>query len=92
MCIHADSLQTHIIALVVCDPKELATLQEHLGLDSGDLTNSKLIDHIHKDFLTCARAAEFKGAEVLHSFAIVSGEWTAENGMLTAAQKVCLEI
>ena len=88
MCIHADSLQSHIIALVVCDPKEISSLQSQLGLDSSDLTNEKLIDHIQKDFLSCARDAEFKGAEVLRSFAIVGEEWTAENGMLTAAQKV----
>jgi long-chain acyl-CoA synthetase len=88
MCIHADSLQSHIIALVVCDPKELATLQEELGLDSSDLNNQKLRDRIQNDFLACARDAEFKGAQVLKTFAIVDDEWTAENGMLTAAQKV----
>ena len=88
MCIHADSLKSHIIAIVLIDPKELTILQQSFGLDSNEINHEKIKNVVHEDFKDAAGRGNLKGAEILNSFVLVSGEWNPENGLLTAAQKV----
>ena len=92
LCIHADPLKDKIVGLVLADPKELAALQNSLGLGADDITSPALISAIGADFLVAAKKANLKGAELLKTFCLVEGEWSAENGMLTAAQKVGLGV
>lgn len=80
LLIHADSLEAHIIGLIVVDPKEISILQNSLGLDSDNITHPDIIKQISNDFLQCAKKANFNGAEVLKHFSIVQDEWTAGNG------------
>lgn len=88
MCIHADSLQSYIVAIVVPNEPEMAKLFKSLNVTPGEYSNQKIIDAVVKDFAACAKGAEFKGAEVLKAVAITDEEWTPENGLLTAAQKL----
>jgi long-chain acyl-CoA synthetase len=88
MCVHADPLQDHIIAIATPNEPEMVKLANHLGVEVGDYSNKAIHDVIAKDFLACAHAAGFKGAEILRAFVMVDALWTPENGMLTAAQKL----
>jgi long-chain acyl-CoA synthetase len=88
MCIHADPLESKIVAIVVPNPKALTALQKENGIDQSDINNSKILEVIGNDFIDSANSAGFKGAEILKTFRLVEGEWTPENGMLTAAQKI----
>jgi long-chain acyl-CoA synthetase len=90
LCIHADPHKDKIVGIILPDQKELATLQASLGLESTDITNPSLLEKFGADFLVAAKKGGFKGAEILVSFCLVDGEWTAENELLTAAQKVPL--
>lgn len=88
LCIHADPLHDKIVGLVVPDPKEIKALREELGLAEDDTTSPQLVSKIGADFLDAAKKGNLRGAELLKVFVLVSEEWTVENGMLTAAQKV----
>jgi long-chain acyl-CoA synthetase len=88
MCIHADPLQSVIVALIVPERKALSLIQKQHGIEEDDIKHSKLIEAIGKDLMECAKSGDFKGAEVLKTFTILEDEWTPENGMLTAAQKI----
>jgi long-chain acyl-CoA synthetase len=88
MCVHADPLESKIVAVIVPIPAELAALQKELGVT--ELNDPKVLKVLGEDFAKAAKSADFKGAEILKTFLLVEGEWTAENEMLTAAQKVRL--
>jgi long-chain acyl-CoA synthetase len=88
MCVHADPIQSHIIAIVVPNELEITKLVKSVGANPGDYKDKRVVDAFVKDFAECARNAGFKGAELLKAIVIVSDEWTPENGMLTAAQKL----
>jgi long-chain acyl-CoA synthetase len=88
MCIHADPLESMIVALIVPERKALLLLQKEFGIAEDDIHHSKLIEAIGKDLIRCAHTGDFKGAEILKTFKILDEEWTPENGMLTAAQKI----
>lgn len=88
MCIHADPLESSIVAVIVPDPKALQVLRTEYGIPKHDFSHPKLLQVVGKDLLACAERGDFKGAEVLKSFTLLEDEWTPENGMLTAAQKI----
>lgn len=87
MCIHADPLKSHIVAIVVPDRKLVEEVQRRLQI-GDDLSHPELVGAVGADFIDAAKKSGFQGAEVLKHFVLVDGEWTAENGMLTAAQKI----
>lgn len=91
MCIHADPLESHIVAIIVPVPRDLTALAETLGV-KGDLdqicSDAKVTQQIAKEMRDIAQQAGFKGAEILKALVLVPGEWTPENEMLTAAQKL----
>lgn len=88
MCIHADPLESIIIALIVPDINLINSFQKLYGIAEDDLNNPKILNLIGLDMLDIAQRAGYKSAEVLKTFALVPDEWTLENGFLTAAQKI----
>ncbi|KAJ2998926.1 long-chain fatty acid-CoA ligase [Globomyces sp. JEL0801] len=88
MVVYADPLQSYIIAIVVANEVEVGKLAKTLGVDASDLNNPKILEAMVKDFAVCARVANFKGAEILKAIYVTNEEWTTDNGLLTAAQKL----
>ncbi|KAI8896965.1 hypothetical protein BC833DRAFT_527622 [Globomyces pollinis-pini] len=88
MVVHADSLQSYIVALITVNPKEMENLMNTLGIQTTDYSHPKLVEAFGKNLLQCAKNGGLKSAEVLKVFTLVHDEWTAENGFLTAAQKI----
>jgi long-chain acyl-CoA synthetase len=88
LCIHADPVKSHVVALILANELEIQKLAKSLGVDEEDYSNKDLIAAVVKDLAVAASHAEFKGAEILKVITLVKGEWTPDNEMLTAAQKL----
>ncbi|KAJ3271497.1 long-chain fatty acid-CoA ligase [Borealophlyctis nickersoniae] len=96
VCVYGDSLESFAVALVVPIEKELADLAKEKGLFQGrshfDLEELCMSPEIKKEVLAdlraCAKKADFKPAEIVGSVWLIHEEWTPQNGMLTAAQKL----
>ncbi|KAJ2998917.1 long-chain fatty acid-CoA ligase [Globomyces sp. JEL0801] len=88
MCVHADPIESHIVGLIIPNPVEIANLAKSINIQPDDLTNPELVKLVAADLLECANRGSFKGAEIIKVISLLPGEWTPENGMLTAAQKI----
>jgi long-chain acyl-CoA synthetase len=91
MCIHADPIESHIIAIIHPVEKELVLAAKSLGINEPFerlCQNTKVVQAVAQDMLAIARSSGFKSAEILKTFVLVADEWTPENGMLTSAQKL----
>ncbi len=88
MMIYADPLESHVVAIIIPKEEACKKLAESLKVDLADYNNSEFLKKVSEDFIRIAKDAKFKGAENLNSFKFVNDEWTADNDMLTAAQKL----
>ncbi|KAJ3257244.1 long-chain fatty acid-CoA ligase [Boothiomyces macroporosus] len=88
ICVVADPSKSHIVALIVPNGPAMDQLATELGVPKKDYSNPAVIKAVGNDLADCAKRANFQGAEVLKYFTILHDEWTPENGMLTAAQKL----
>ncbi|KAI9016499.1 hypothetical protein CLU79DRAFT_762885 [Phycomyces nitens] len=93
VCIHGDSLRPNPVALVVPVEARLRKLAEETGQDSkAELKELCANKDIIKAFLgqlqAQAKKSGFKPAEIVVGVHLCSEDWTSENGMLTAAQKL----
>jgi long-chain acyl-CoA synthetase len=91
--IHADPFQSYIVAVVVPLKSDLECIATELKLECSQTfeslcANSEIVDHCLKLLENSAKNANFKGVEFIKKIRLVSDEWNAENGMLTAAQKI----
>jgi long-chain acyl-CoA synthetase len=93
MIIHADPFQSYIVAVIVPIQSDLESIATELKLQSSPTfqslcANREIIDHCLNLLANSAKNANFKGVEIIKKIRLVSDEWNAENGMLTAAQKI----
>ncbi|KAJ3036831.1 long-chain fatty acid-CoA ligase [Rhizophlyctis rosea] len=94
ICVYADSNEAFPIAVVVPIEKELVEFGRTLGLDGKDLEVHNLVGdkRVQKEVLgdlrETAKRLGFKGADVLGAIHLTGDEWTPQNEMLTAAQKL----
>ncbi|OAD66665.1 hypothetical protein PHYBLDRAFT_156644 [Phycomyces blakesleeanus NRRL 1555(-)] len=93
VCIHGDSLRPSPVALVVPVEARLRKLAEETGQDAkAELKELCANKDIIKAFLgqlqAQAKKSGFKPAEIVVGVHLCSEDWTSENGMLTAAQKL----
>jgi long-chain acyl-CoA synthetase len=91
LVIHADPLESYIIALVVPIEHEIKAIAGSLQISGTYDTlcaNPAITEHVMHLLIESAKKANFKGAELVKQVTLLSDEWTAENGMLTAAQKI----
>nr|KAJ3411433.1 long-chain fatty acid-CoA ligase [Polyrhizophydium stewartii] len=97
ICIYADSLEAFVVGIVVPIEKELRTLAKSLSLfntaqhepDFAELcAHPEIIKKVLEDIRSAGRRANFKPAELVHTITLIPEEWTPQNGMLTAAQKI----
>ncbi|KAI8903746.1 hypothetical protein EDD86DRAFT_260660, partial [Gorgonomyces haynaldii] len=91
MCIHADPLKSHIVAIILPAEPEIVKLAEEKGIKeqfSTLITHPDIVHHVVRDLESIAKQSGFKGAEILKVIRMVEDEWTPENEKLTAAQKL----
>ncbi|CAG8537336.1 10610_t:CDS:2 [Funneliformis mosseae] len=92
ICVCADSFQSRPVALIcpVEDRLREVAKEKNLGnLDFEQLCAHKDINSaVLQACLALAKKSDFKPAELLSAIALVPDEWTAQNGLLTAAQKI----
>ncbi|KAG0320087.1 long-chain fatty acid-CoA ligase [Linnemannia gamsii] len=92
ICVYADSMQSKPVALVVASEPRILELAKAKGIASKDfavLCQDKVIVKAVLDAcLATAKRAGLKPAEMLQGVYLESEEWTAQGGLLTAAQKL----
>ncbi|KAF9950902.1 long-chain fatty acid-CoA ligase [Mortierella alpina] len=92
ICVYADSMQNKPVALIVASEPRILELAKAKGLESRDfavLCHDKVIIKAVLDAcLATAKKAGLKPAELLQGVYLESEEWTAQGGLLTAAQKL----
>ncbi|KAF9439028.1 long-chain fatty acid-CoA ligase [Entomortierella beljakovae] len=92
ICVYADSMQSKPVAIVVASEPRVLELAKSKGIASRDfaaLCKDKVIVKAVLDAcLATAKRAGLKPAEMLQGVYLESEEWTAQAGLLTAAQKL----
>ncbi|TPX47220.1 hypothetical protein SeLEV6574_g00968 [Synchytrium endobioticum] len=96
LCLHADSEQTFPVAIVVPAEQAIRNLAEEKNLidnpQGTELQNIVSIKEIqktlHEDLISVGKKGGLKGTELIGASTVVAETWTAENGFLTAAQKL----
>nr|CAG8641383.1 9322_t:CDS:2 [Entrophospora candida] len=92
LCVCADSYQSRPVALIFpieAQIRKLATEKNIAETDFEELCrNQEITNSVLQACLDKAKKADFKPAEFLSAVTLVHEEWTAQNGLLTAAQKI----
>jgi len=91
ICIYGDSLEDHIIAVVIPQKTYIETWMHEHQIEknySEILNDEKLITEIKKSFSKLAKEGKKKAFEEVLDFKLYDEEWTPENTMLTAAMKL----
>lgn len=92
ICVYGDSLRPRPVAIVVPIHSKLTEIAKELGVN--DLSFEALCEDekVKKAFLTTlhnqAKEAKLKPAEIIADVYLTHEEWTSDNGLLTAAQKL----
>jgi long-chain acyl-CoA synthetase len=91
LCVHATPDAVKPLAIVIPHEQHLrAALPENLSsLSLSDLVKEKQVnDMILKECNAVGKKNAFKPLELLQAVILTDEEWTPENGMVTAAQKI----
>ncbi|AET38190.1 uncharacterized protein Ecym_2464 [Eremothecium cymbalariae DBVPG len=94
ICIYADQHMVKPVAIVVPAVPEVTKLAIKMNLieDEAELRNvygnKKLKNAILQDMHKTAKSQGLAGIEMILGFIFVDEEWTPQNGLLTAAQKL----
>ncbi|CAJ0865938.1 17117_t:CDS:2 [Entrophospora sp. SA101] len=92
ICVYADSFQARPVALIIpveAQIKKLAIEKNIHGSSFEELCKNKEITNVVLQACTAeAKKADFKPAEFLSAITLMSDEWTAQNGLVTAALKI----
>ncbi|KAG2209240.1 hypothetical protein INT47_005532 [Mucor saturninus] len=93
ICVYADSLCNKPVAIVMPIHSSLEKMAKELGLDAhqpfkalceSPQVKKAFLDELHKQ----AKTAQLKPIEIVADIYLTDEEWTSENGLLTAAQKL----
>ncbi|ORX97316.1 acetyl-CoA synthetase-like protein [Basidiobolus meristosporus CBS 931.73] len=95
VCVYADSYKNRPVAIIVCSESKLRDLAQQQGVtEAGSMGRKELADSdqvrkaILQDMNSIAKKNKFVSAEMLHDVFISDEDWTSDNGLLTAAQKL----
>ncbi|RIA97659.1 hypothetical protein C1645_751631 [Glomus cerebriforme] len=92
ICVYADSYQSRPVALIFPVEARLRELAKEKNLENLDFeelcANKEIKSAVLQACVAQAKRADFKPSEILSDVALVPDEWTAQNGLLTAAQKI----
>ncbi|KAL9644300.1 hypothetical protein ABK040_005761 [Willaertia magna] len=90
--VHGSSFGEFPIAFIMPQHKYLTSVAEKLGINYKDekelLHNDKIINEVHKSFDQLASKNKLATYERVKKFKLCEEEWTVENGLLTATQKL----
>ncbi|PSR99131.1 hypothetical protein BD289DRAFT_458689 [Coniella lustricola] len=94
LMVHGDSEHARPIAVVFVNEPALKEIAR--GIDgvkdpevvTGLLRDRKVKDAVLKDLLAQGKAAGFSGLEMITGVVLTDEEWTPQNGLVTATQKV----
>lgn len=92
ICVYADSSKTRPIAIIVPAEPALKKLAASIGVDGNTIEelvhNKKLQQAVLKELQTAGRAGGLSGIEIIEGVVMSDEEWTPQNSLVTAAQKL----
>ncbi|KAK4666800.1 long-chain fatty acid-CoA ligase [Podospora pseudopauciseta] len=92
ICVYADAEQAKPIAIIVPAEPALKNLAAQLGIEGDSVEalvhDKKLHSAVLKELQAQGRAGGLSGIEIIDGVVIVEDEWTPQNGLVTAAQKL----
>ncbi|KAI0541515.1 hypothetical protein GGR58DRAFT_456331 [Xylaria digitata] len=92
ICIYADQNKAKPIAIIVPAEPALKKLAADNGIEGNSLEelvhNKKLKGIILRELQNTGRAGGLSGIEIIEGVALSDEEWTPQNGLVTAAQKL----
>ncbi|CAJ2513727.1 Uu.00g018460.m01.CDS01 [Anthostomella pinea] len=92
ICVYADQSKAKPIAIIVPAEPALKKLAEENGIQGSSLEelvhNKKLNGIVLKELQNAGRAGGLSGIEIIEGVALSDEEWTPQNGLVTAAQKL----
>ncbi|KAK4677307.1 long-chain fatty acid-CoA ligase [Podospora pseudoanserina] len=87
--VHGDSGSPRPIAVVLANDKALAEKAKELGVGEADMHRDKKVrDAVLKSLQGVARKNGLSSMETVAGVVVVDDEWTPNNGLVTATQKV----
>ncbi|KAL2120416.1 hypothetical protein VTJ04DRAFT_4443 [Mycothermus thermophilus] len=92
ICVYADVSQAKPIAIIVPLEPALKKLASSIGVSGDSLEtlvhDKKLQAAVLKELQAAGRAGGLSGIEIIEGVVVVEDEWTPQNGLVTAAQKL----
>nr|CAG8534239.1 8181_t:CDS:10 [Entrophospora candida] len=92
ICVCADSYQSRPVALIFPIEARVRKLAMEKNITETDFEklcqDKEITNSVLQACLVEAKKADFKPAELLSAITLLHEEWTTENGLLTAAQKI----
>ncbi|KAM7203782.1 acetyl-CoA synthetase-like protein [Naviculisporaceae sp. PSN 640] len=92
ICVYADSSKTKPVAIIVPAEPALKNLAKSIGVKGDtieELVHDKKLQHaVLNELQTAGRAGGLSGIEIIEGVVMSDEEWTPQNGLVTAAQKL----
>ncbi|KAK0718128.1 hypothetical protein B0T26DRAFT_855439 [Lasiosphaeria miniovina] len=92
ICVYADSTKTKPIAIIVPAEPALKKLANSIGIKGESLEElvheKKLQQSVLKELQAAGRAGGLSGIEIIEGVVVSDEEWTPQNTLVTAAQKL----
>ncbi|KAI1326288.1 AMP-binding enzyme [Xylariaceae sp. FL0255] len=92
ICVYANENKAKPIAIIVPAEPALKKLAADNGVAAGSIeemvNNKKLKSAVLKELQNAGRAGGLSGIEIIEGVALSDEEWTPQNGLVTAAQKL----
>jgi long-chain acyl-CoA synthetase len=92
ICVYADDSKAKPIAIIVPMEPALKKIASSVGVPEGSLEemvhNKKLQGAVLKELQNVGRQGGLSGIEIIDGVVVSDEEWTPQNGLVTAAQKL----
>ncbi|KAK3806299.1 MAG: hypothetical protein J3Q66DRAFT_392932 [Benniella sp.] len=92
ICVYADSMQAKPVAVIVVSEPRILELAKSKGIESKDVAalchDKTIVKEVLEACLATGKRAGLKPAEMLQGVFLEHEEWTAQDGLMTAAQKL----
>ncbi|KAK2064979.1 AMP-binding enzyme [Colletotrichum caudatum] len=92
ICVYADAKQAKPIAIIVPAEPALLKLAESIGVKGNNLEelvhDKKLQSAVLKELQNAGRSGGLSGIEIIEGVVMSDEEWTPQNDLVTAAQKL----
>ncbi|KAK3944879.1 acetyl-CoA synthetase-like protein [Diplogelasinospora grovesii] len=92
ICVYADDSKAKPIAIIVPAEPALKNLAKSIGVDGQSLEelvhNKKVKAAVLKELQNAGRQGGLSGIEIIEGVVVSDEEWTPQNNMVTAAQKL----